>query len=157
MKNKLSTSFLIACALFFGINCGASLYQHIFGIPAMLQSPAVLAPGVEALGKQAPIFWVPNHLLMLVTLIVSLILNWKNPRRKALVLTAFIIYIYISAISGWFVKDLFALTKMADTPAYHEHAQRWLLLSWHRVVLTFVVEVLLLHAISRPVGKVQAA
>ncbi len=105
MKNKLATPVLIACALFIGMDAGALLYDHMFGIPEFFKSPAAFIGEMNNdLGK-APKFWLPLYVLMFITLVSSLIFNWKNQGRKKLLLWVFIGYIYNSAVSIYFVKN----------------------------------------------------
>lgn len=151
MKNKLATPVLIACALFFGINAGTGIYEHLFGIPEMLKSPAALIAVTSNDLGQAQKFWIPLHGLILLTLVMSLIFNWKNTSRKKLVLYALIGYLYISVVSIYFAKTLFTFSKLPDSADFYQQTQQWILLSWHRPILMLLLTVLLLIALSRPI------
>ena len=150
MKNKLVTPILIACALFLGLNTGAGLYQHLFDIPKMFASPAAMTFASNNDVGQAQYFWIPLHILVLVTLILSAVLNWSNPKRKKLVLTALGIYLYISVVSIWFAYKLTVFAAMPDTAEFYSQTKQWLALSWHRPILQIICEVILLIAISKP-------
>lgn len=150
MKDKLATPVLIACALFLGFNTGAGIFGHIFTIPKMLASPAaMIAESVNDAG-QAQYFWIPLHILVFVTLILSTIFNWSNPKRKKLVLIVLGIYLYISVVSIWFAYKLTLFPAMPDDAEFHRQTKQWLILSWHRVVLQIIGIVLLLIALSKP-------
>ncbi|MNE80646.1 hypothetical protein D3C80_1772350 [compost metagenome] len=88
--------------------------------------------------------------MILITLILSMVFNWKNPDRKKLVLAVFISYIYISIISIVFAKVLFTFVDINDANEFARQTHRWILLSWHRPIVGLVSAVLLMIAISRP-------
>jgi hypothetical protein len=155
MKNKLATPVLIACALFFGMNVGTGLYEHMFGIPQMLRSPTAMVEANNNNLGQAQRYWIPLHGLILITLISSLIFNWKNPGRKKLLLWTFIGYVYISIVSIFFAKELFAFKDLPDGPEFYRRTKQWIALSWHRPILMLFLELLLLIAISRPALKLE--
>lgn len=153
MKNKLATPVLIACIFFVGISASAGLYEHLFGIPEMLKSPSNMELKSNNNLGQATMFWIPTHILILVTVVLSLIFNWKILARKKLILSAFIFYLYISIVSIYFANRLVVFKSMADNADFQQQASQWLMLSWHRPVLMFIIEVLLLVALSRPLLK----
>ena len=150
MKAKFATPVLIACTLFLSITSGTGLYEHMFGIPKMLSSTAALTEANNNAMGQAQIFWIPLHGMIMATLILSLILNWKNPSRKKLILIVFISYIYISVISIFFARQLFTFKELADGPEFYHQTKQWLLLSWHRPIIGLTSVVLLMVAISKP-------
>lgn len=150
MRTKFATSVLIACALFLGLNTGAGLYQHMFDIPKMLGSPAAMAFAGNNDAGQAQYFWIPLHALILTTLVLAAILNWRDPNRKTLLLVALGIYLYISLVSIYFAYRLTVFAAMPDTPEFHQQTRQWLTLSWHRPILQIICEVILLVALSRP-------
>jgi hypothetical protein len=150
MKAKLATPVLIACTLFLAITGGVGLYEHMFGIPKLLSSPAALIETTNSDMGQPQKFWIPLHGLVLTTLIMSLVFNWKNFGRKKLILSVFIGYLYISVVSIFFAKELFAFKEITDAAEFTSQTSRWILLSWHRPIIGLVSVVLLMIAISRP-------
>lgn len=155
MKEKLVDPILIACIIFIGISASAGLYEHLFGIPEMLQSPANMISKSNNNSGQATKFWIPVHLLILITLVLSLILNWKIVSRKKIVLYSFTGYMYITVVSIYFAKKLGVFKTMTDNSDFQEQTNQWLTLSWHRPVLMILIEVLLLIALSRPLQNRQ--
>lgn len=150
MKTKLTNPILIACIIFLSISAAAGLYEHLFGIPEMLKSPSTMIINSNNDLGQAVKFWIPNHLLILITLVISLIFNWKIPTRKKLVLSAFISYMYITIISIFFAKKLEIFKTMVDNIDFQKQTSLWITVSWHRPILMILIEMLLLVALSRP-------
>jgi hypothetical protein len=150
MKAKFVTPVLIACTLFLSITNGTGLYEHMFGIPKMLSSPAALIEANNNAMGQPQKFWIPLHVMIMATLILSLILNWKSPSRKKLVRIVFISYIYISVISIFFARELFTFNELADGTEFYRQTRQWILLSWHRPIIGLAGVVLLMIAISKP-------
>lgn len=150
MKTKLATPALIVCALLLAIGNGTGVYEHLFGIPKMLSSVTTLHETINSTTGQPQKFWIPLHAMILVTLILSMIFNWKNPDRKKLVLAVFISYVYISIVSIVFAKVLFTFVDINDASEFARQTHRWIILSWHRPIVGLVSAVLLMIAISRP-------
>jgi len=151
MKEKLATPVLIACVLFLGFITGTGIYQHLFWIPEMFASPTSLAERLSGEGTESgQLFWIPLHALTFITMLLSLIFNWKIERRRKLVLFSFIGYSYISLISIYFAWQLYVLANMTNPTEFQDSTRQWLILSWHRPILQAVIELLLLVAISRP-------
>lgn len=150
MKAKLATPVLIACAMLLTIGNGTGIYEHLFGIPKMLSSPIAYMETTNSDMGQPQKFWIPLHAMILLTLILSLVFNWKNKRRKYLILATFISYIYISIVSIFFARELFAFKEITDPAVFSEQTSRWILLSWHRPIIGLASVVLLMIAISRP-------
>ena len=132
------------------MNTGAGLYQHLFDIPKMFAAPAAMTLASNNEVEQAQYFWIPLHILVLVTLILSAIFNWSNPNRRKFVLTALGIYLYISVVSIYFAHRLTVFAAMSDTAEFHSQTKQWLALLWHRPILQVICEVILLIGISKP-------
>ena len=150
MKTKLATPVLIACTLFMTIVAGVGIYEHMFGIPRMLSTPTALIEMSNASQGQPEKFWIPLHALSLLTLILSMTFNWRNPDRKKLILAVFIGYIYISVVSIFFARELFAFKELTDTTEFNRQTKQWILLSWHRPIIGLISVVLSMIAISKP-------
>jgi hypothetical protein len=157
MKAKLATPILIACALFMTITAGTGLFEHLFGIPKMLSSPSAMET-VYANNSDQPVrFWIPLHGAILITLILSLVFNWRNPDRKKFVLLTFLLYVYISVVSIWFANQLFQFRALDDTAEFYQRTKQWIILSWHRPIIGVISAVLLMVAISKPGAKTVTA
>ena len=150
MKTKLATPVLIACTLFMTIVAGVGIYEHMFGIPRMLSTPTALIEMSNASQGQPEKFWIPLHALSLLTLILSMTFNWRNPNRKKLILAVFIGYIYISVVSIFFARELFAFKELTDITEFNRQTKQWILLSWHRPIIGLISVVLSMIAISKP-------
>lgn len=150
MRTKYATPVLIACTLFMTIVAGTGTYEHLFGIPKMLSSPAAFAEATNNTQGQPTRFWIPLHVLSLLTLIGSLVLNWKNPGRKKLILGVFIGYVYISVVSIFFARQLLAFGQITDAAEFSQQTKQWLLLSWHRPLIGLISSIALMTSISRP-------
>jgi hypothetical protein len=149
MKRKLATPTLIACVLFLGFLTGVGIFQHMFWIPEMFESPTALANNLNSEPDAPQKFWIPLHALTFLTMVASVIFNWKIKNRKKLVLYAFIAYMYISLISIYFANELFSFQEIHNTAEFVERTNQWLTLSWHRPILMVGIEVVLLIAISK--------
>ena len=150
MKNSAATSALIACSLFLAMTVGTSFYEHMFGIPQMLKSPAALNNTFANDLGQAQTYWIPLHALIFSSLVLSLIFNWKNSTRKRWLVYSFISYLYISIISIYFAKELFSFQDLPDNLEFYQRTNQWIMLSWHRPVLMLILELFLLIALSKP-------
>ncbi len=150
MKTKLATPALIACTLFLAIVSGTGLYEHLFGIPQMLRSPATLSETSNNDLGQASKFWIPLHISVLITMISSLVFNWRNPGKKKWILAVFIGYIYTSVVSIFFARELFSFSELTDAAEFSRQTGNWILLSWHRPLIGLTSVVLLMIAISKP-------
>jgi len=152
MKNRLATPALIACVLFLGFLTGVGIFQHMFWIPEMFESAHALTRAMSGNAGEPQKFWIPLHGLTFLTMIASLIFNRNIKSRKRLILTAFCGYIYISLISIYFARQLFAFKNIKDISEFSQKTNQWLVLSWHRPIFMAVIELLLLIAISKSIS-----
>ncbi|AFD06835.1 hypothetical protein [Solitalea canadensis] len=150
MKTKLATPILIVCALLLAIGNGTGVYEHLFGLPKMLSTVTSLNETIHSTTSQPQKFWIPLHAMIFITLILSMVMNWKNEGRKKLILTVFISYLYISIVSIVFAKMLFTFPDITDAGEFAKQTHRWILLSWHRPLIGLAGAILLMIAISRP-------
>jgi hypothetical protein len=58
-------------------------------------------------------------------------------------------YFYISLISIYFARELFAVREIQDLSEFSRQTGQWLLFSWHRPILMTFIEIFLLIALSR--------
>jgi len=150
MKTKLATPVMIVCILALAVNTGAGIYQHMFGIPQMLSSPDSMTAYFHSDSKEPQLFWIPLHIISLFSLIASLVLNWKNSLRKKPLIIALSGLVYVDLISIHFSKLLFGFSNITDINEFHRQTTLWLDLSWHRLGVMLISEILLLFALSKP-------
>ena len=112
---KLSTFFLMLAIIFWGTLLGGIAYSHLVYFPVYLSAlpdSAVLVNGPFRLQEQ--IFWVSIHPLLIVTLVTTLLLNWKfAARRKLIGITLLVYALALVATSLYFVPEL---TAFANSP-----------------------------------------
>ena len=155
---RLSTVALMLSIVFWGTLLGGIAYSHLVYFPVYLSDlpdSAVLVNGPYALNEGR--FWMTIHPLLLLSLLVALILNWRvRPRRKliAISLIAYIVVIAVSAL--YFIPELFAFARSPQSgvaPAeWSVRAHRWEVLSWLRGSICYAFFVPLLLALTRPAG-----
>lgn len=102
--------YSFAC-LAFSVVIGAAIYEHLCVVPRWAAAPPYslsMFQGEYGLNPEA--FWIPIHPVTLLLLIITLMLSWKTPRRKNL-LVAVSGYIVILIITGiYFVPQLLEIT-----------------------------------------------
>src|SRR5437660_291428 len=141
MKGAIVTARTIALMvsiLLMGILLGGIVYSHIAFFPSYLSglpNSAVLVNGPYPIKDEY--FWPLIHPLAILSLIISLVLNWKIPARRKLIAIPLVVYVLaITVTTLYFVPELRAFKNsphMAVTPAeWYARGQRWQHLSWTR-------------------------
>jgi hypothetical protein len=145
-----STNVLTIAALAFGMITGVGIYEHLFGLPDMLKSQEALNAAMQK-NPRVPFFWIPLHAIVFISLIIGLILNWKNNHRKRLLIFVFGAYFFVSLVSIYFARELFEFTTMNVSPAeFTNRTTNWIMMSWFRPIIYFISQILLLVALARP-------
>ena len=124
--------------LLMGILLGGIVYSHMVYFPVYLSAlpgSSVLVNGQYALHEER--FWMMIHPLAILSLIVSIALNWKIPTRRKLIAVPLIVYVLaIAATWLYFVPELQNFhnsPNLAVSPAeWYARGQRWQHLSWTR-------------------------
>jgi len=134
---------------------GGIVYSHIVFFPAYLAalpSSASHVTGPYAMHDEH--FWLFIHPLMIITLAVTLILNWRVRERRNLI--AISAAIYVAAIIStilYFVPELQAFraspTSTVSAAEWFARGQRWQHLSWTRGAFMFAGLLPLLLALRR--------
>jgi hypothetical protein len=135
---KPRTIALMVSILLMGILLGGIVYSHIVYFPVYLSAlpdSAVLVNGPYALHEER--FWLLIHPLAILSLILSLVFNWKVRARRKLIAIPLIIYVLAIVVTSlYFVPELRAFhdsPKLAGSPAeWFARGQRWQYLSWIR-------------------------
>src|ERR1043165_7804441 len=97
---RLGTYSLFLTIILWGTLLGGIAYSHLVYFPVYLSAlpdSAVVVNGTYGLSEG--IFWVIIHPLLILSLIVSLALNWKHRRRRKLILITLLTYILVLIVS----------------------------------------------------------
>lgn len=104
--------------LFYGLSCflftvviGAAIYEHLSIWPNAFRAiPASLGMFQGEYPINAVAFWGKIHPVTLLCFIAAVVLNWKTPRRKHILLTFVGYFIILVITSIYFVPELLELT-----------------------------------------------
>ena len=129
---------LMISVLLMGILLGGIVYSHIAFFPSYLSD---LPRSATLTNRPYPIrdasFWTLIHPFAILSLIASLLLNWKIPARRKLISIPLIVYLLAIVVTAlYFVPELRAFH---DSPSsglsaadWYARGQRWQHLSWTR-------------------------
>ncbi len=156
---RLSTISLMLAIILWGTLLGGIAYAHLVYFPVYLSAlpdSAVVVNGPYGLHEE--IFWTLIHPLLILSLVVSLVLNWKiRARRKLIGITMTLYALAIVATTLYFVPELQAFKNspnLAVSPAeWLARGQRWQKLSWLRGTVMYLGMVPLLLALTKPVDE----
>ncbi len=148
--------FLFITVIIWGTLIGGIMYSHIVFFPAYLshlpQSTALIN-GPYGLKDEA--FWMLIHPAMILSIIITILLNWKAAsRRKYILIPLFIYALTITATFIYFVPELMAFAKSdqasSTSPAeWLQRGRQWQYLSWVRGFFMYLGFVLLLIALAK--------
>ncbi len=153
-------SLILLCLAMAGA-IGGGLYEHLVLQPLWSASPpasfSVIQPGT---GVPLQIFWIPVHTAITVFVILSLILTWRQPRVRHLLLIGLTSYIIMRAWSAfYFIPEMLAFQKAPiDSPPSPELSARvanWTSRTWWREpldIITYVSFLLALYQHRRSEG-----
>ncbi|HEY0005899.1 MAG TPA: hypothetical protein VGB17_14045 [Pyrinomonadaceae bacterium] len=158
---RLNTISLMLSVILWGTLLGGIAYSHLVYFPPYLSAlpdSAVIVNGPYGLHEGR--FWMTIHPLLILSIIVTLALNWRLKARRKLILISFAIYVLVIIISQlYFIPELIAFErspKSSLTPAeWLARGQRWQRLSWIRGAIMYAAIVPLLLALTKPVGVPQ--
>jgi hypothetical protein len=153
---KRGTYSLFLAVILWGTLLGGIAYSHLVYFPVYLSAlpdSAVVVNGTYGL-NEVP-FWLIIHPLLILSLVVALVLNWKSRPRRKLILISFAIYIAVIVISQiYFIPELVAFQRSPESslsPAeWLARGQRWQRLSWIRGAVCYAAFVPLLLALTKP-------
>jgi len=148
------TAALIPTCLLFGVATGVGIYQHVVHIPRWFAAPPGSFEIVRQSASAEARFWIPVQATLAILLIVSLVLNWKEPAGRVPLLAAFVGYVVVwIATATYFAPGIIRFSRMTPdaswTSDHSARAQRWVVLSWSRPVVMIVANALILLALSR--------
>jgi hypothetical protein len=151
MKKDLLYSI---CCLAFIIIIGGAVYEHLNIVPTWSAAPpASLSMFQGKYGLKPELFWMIIHPVNLFLFVVTLIVHWRSPRRKniLIVLTSYVLILFITFI--YFVPELISIT----TTVYAEttdasltgRASLWETLSIVRLVVLVILSFILLLGLTK--------
>jgi len=131
MTRQLLASFATWVVVLLGFSMaaalGGGLYEQIVLVPLWSASPpssfVTIQPGT---GVPLQNFWVPVHVVITVSFILSLILNWRRSEARRLLLVSLCSYVVMRAWSFWyFIPEMLAFQRVPlDSPQSVELARR---------------------------------
>ena len=156
-----STISLMLSIVLWGTLLGGIAYSHLVYFPVYLSAlpdSAVVVNGPY--GLHEAVFWMTIHPLLILSLVVTLALNWRLRARRKLVLISFAVYLLVIVISQiYFIPELMAFARSPESglpPAeWLARGQRWQRLSWIRGAIMYAGTLPLLLAPAKPVGVPQ--
>lgn len=161
-KVSAGTFALMMSVVVWGVLLGGIVYSHLVYFPVYLgglPDSAVLVNGPHALNEGR--FWMMIHPIAILSLIVSIALNWRHsPRRNLVLITlgAYILVIIVTSI--YFLPELFAFAESQrssiSSAEWLARGNRWQYLSWMRGVVMFACIIPLLFALIRPEDRSKA-
>src|SRR2546423_1180494 len=105
---RLGTYSLFVTIILWGTLLGGIAYSHLVYFPVYLSAlpdSAVVVNGPYGLNEV--IFWAIIHPLLILSLIVALILNWKLKSRRKLILISLGLYFVLLIVSQlYFIPEL---------------------------------------------------
>ncbi|HKR01737.1 MAG TPA: hypothetical protein VJT09_13745 [Pyrinomonadaceae bacterium] len=155
---RFGTYSLFLAVILWGTLLGGIAYSHLVYFPAYLSAlpdSAVVVNGPY--GLHEAIFWLIVHPLLILTLIVTLVLNWKSRSRRKLILISFALYLLVLLVTRiYFIPELIAFeqspTSTVSPSEWIARGQRWQRLSWTRGAIMYAGILPLLFALTKPVG-----
>jgi hypothetical protein len=153
---KLGTYSLFLAVILWGTLLGGIAYSHLVYFPVFLSAlpdSAVVVNGTY--GLHEGIFWLTIHPLLILSLLLSLALNWKQRARRNRILISLAIYVAVLVISSlYFIPELVAFARSPQSnlsPAdWLVRSQRWQKLSWIRGASMYLGILPLLLALTKP-------
>lgn len=151
---KARTIALMISILLMGILLGGIVYAHVVFFPpylSALPASSILVNGPYPLHDEY--FWTLIHPLAILSLIISLALNWKFPVRRKLIAIPLIVYVLAIVVTAiYFVPELRAFhsspTGVLTPTQWYARGQRWQHLSWTRGTVIGLSYISLLLALA---------
>jgi uncharacterized membrane protein len=142
--------------LLWGVLLGGATYASLVYFPAYLShlpESAVVVTGPYGLDEG--VFWLTIHPLLILSLIISLTVNWRDKPRRRLIAIPFAIYIVILVVTQiYFLPELGAFHTSAEsglsTAEWAIRTGRWQTLNVIRAVVMYASMIFLMLALARP-------
>jgi hypothetical protein len=154
---RLGNTSLMLSVVLWGTLLGGITYSHLVYFPPYLSAlpdSAVVVNGPYGLHEAK--FWMLIHPLLILSLVVTLFLNWRPRARRKLILITSAVYVLALVVTTlYFVPELIAFERSPQSgvsPAeWLTRGQRWQRLSWVRGAVMYAGILPLLIALTRPV------
>ena len=155
---RLGNTSLMLSVVLWGTLLGGIAYSHLVYFPAYLSAlpdSAVVVNGPY--GLHEAIFWMTVHPLLILSLILALVLNWRLRERRKLILISFAVYFLVLVVTQiYFIPELIAFERSPQSgvpPAeWLARGQRWQRLSWIRGAVMYASFLPLLIALTKQAG-----
>ena len=156
---RLGTYALFLTVILWGTLLGGIAYSHLVYFPVYLSAlpdSAVVVNGTY--GLHEAIFWMTIHPLLILSLVVALVLNWKSGSRRKLILVSFALYFVVLVVTQiYFLPELAAFehspSSKIPSSEWLARGQRWQRLSWIRGSVMYAGILPLLLALTKAVPK----
>jgi len=156
----IGTYALMLSVTLWGVLLGGIVYSHLVFFPVYLShlpESSVLVNGEYGLNDAT--FWTMIHPLLILSLVVSLVANWRDRSRRNMVVITFGVYIVVIITTMiYFLPELGQFSRsplLPDVTAaeWVARGQRWQHMSWIRgtICLLNIVPLLFALATSRSV------
>lgn len=127
----MNTVVLLVAVVAMWIAVIAGTYQRIFKMPKWFEDPPASFERIRRQSKGAKLFWMPLSLVFIISLLISLILNWQYAIPRSYIIASLACFGLTGALSGlYFVKEVLAFSKMPvnapQTPALLNRTRTWL-------------------------------
>jgi len=138
MQRDLPQWSLILLCFSLAAAFGGGMYEHIVLTPLWSASPpgsfTVIQPGT---GVPLQRFWIPVHVAITLSMLLALVLTWKDVTVRRLLLASLASYVVMRAWSGlFFIPEMLAFQKIpVDSPPSAElsaRVGRWTFWTWFR-------------------------
>jgi hypothetical protein len=131
----------------------AGTYQRIFKMPKWFENPPVSFERIRKQSKSAKIFWIPLSLLFMISLVISVILNWEQPMVRNYIFASMACFGLTGALSSlYFVKEVLAFSNMPvnapKTPELIDRTKFWLKWTTVRDILQLLAAIFVTIAYS---------
>ena len=158
-KLKLGTYWLFLVVILWGTLLGGIAYSHLVYFPVYLSAlpdSAVVVTGPYGLREAT--FWMTIHPLLILSLIVALVLNWKARSRRKLILITLGVYALVLVVTQiYFLPELIAFERSpksnVSASEWLSRGQRWQRLSWIRGGIMYAAILPLLLAMTQQVPR----
>lgn len=155
MTSRYKDFSLILAIIFCGTLVGAFTYSRIafYQVGVSPMGPAAMvATGAE--GFKEEIFWMFMHPIVVLSLYIALLLNWKDNTRRPLLLISILVYcLALASMQLFYGRHLttFVQGHISNLAAanWMARALEWNGLGWLRAALMYISEISLLIALMR--------
>jgi hypothetical protein len=158
MRTALTEWSLILLCFSMAAAIGGGLYESIVLVPLWSKSPPSSFAVIQS-GTGVPLqrFWIPVHAAITLFFILALVLTWREPTVRRLLLIGLASYIVMRVWSfSFFIREMLAFQKIpidsAPSAELSARVSKWTFWTWFRLpldVITFLCSLLALHGLRR--------